>query len=51
MPSKTLKQHAYMAMAANPKSRKKMKNPPPEDVAEDFIKADKGKTFPKKKGK
>lgn len=44
MPSKTKKQHNFMAMAANPKSRKKMKGKkPPMKVAREYMKADKGK--------
>lgn len=47
MPSKSLAQHRYMAMMAfnPPKSGKKV----PKKVAKEFVSADKGKKFSKKK--
>lgn len=47
MPSKSLKQHNYMAMMAfNPPKGKKG---PSKKVAKEFVNADKGKKFGKKR--
>lgn len=47
MPSKSLAQHRYMAMMAfnPPKSGKRV----PKKVAKEFVQADKGRKFKKKK--
>lgn len=49
MPSKSLAQHRYMAMASTPAGRAKLKQegkePPPANVASEFRHADKGKHF------
>jgi hypothetical protein len=47
MPSKTFQQHKAMAVAAKGKSKLGI----PAKVGREFIKADKGKTFVKGKGK
>jgi len=50
MPSKSGKQHRFMAMVANnPQAAKRVGVKP--SVGKEFIKADKGKTFTKGKGK
>jgi len=46
MPSKTKKQHNAMAAAAHGKSSLGI----PKSVGEDFLQADKGKKFKRKKG-
>ncbi len=49
MPSKTLKQHGFMAMSQSPAGRAKLrahgKQPAPMQVAMEFMHADKGKKF------
>lgn len=47
MPSKTQRQHNLMAMAANDAAFAKRKGIP-QEVAREFLKADKGKKFPRK---
>lgn len=52
MPSKTKKQHNFMAMASTPEGRAKLADKgidlPPVSVAREFVKADKGKRLPKR---
>jgi len=49
-PSKSQAQHNTMALAAtDPKRAKKLGFDIPQEVGEEFMKADKGKTFSKKK--
>lgn len=44
MPSKSKKQHNFMAMCASSKGRQKAKGKcPPESVAEEYVRADKRK--------
>ena len=47
MPSKTLKQHRAMAAACKGRGKSKI----PKDVGCEFMHADKGKTFKKRKKK
>jgi hypothetical protein len=52
MPSKTKRQANFMKMCASSQARNKVRgNCPPEKVAEEFVKADKGKFKKKKKKK
>lgn len=52
MPSVSASQHAFMAMASTPEGRAKLRREghhvPPEAVATEFRKADKGKHFKSK---
>lgn len=49
MPSTSAKQHRFMAMASTAAGRAKLKREgvkmPPQDVAEEFRHADKGRSF------
>lgn len=53
MPSKSGKQHRFMAMAASPKGRAKLKaegvKVPPLKIAKEFVQADKGRSKSKRK--
>ena len=50
MPSKSAKQHRFMAMCSTTKGRNKAKGKcPPKKVAMEYRHADKGKKFSKKK--
>lgn len=50
MPSKTRKQHNFMAMCASSKGRAKAKGKcPPKKVAKEFMKADKARTRKRKR--
>lgn len=52
MPSKSLKQHRFMAMASTPAGRAKLQHEgvkvPPQGVATEFRHADKGRKFKSK---
>lgn len=51
MPSKTAKQHRFMAMCSTPKGRKKARGKcPPLKVAREFRHADRGVRFKQGKG-